>query len=561
MLAYIRKFSATEKAVFAVLVLAALVTAIIMAVRVNSFFMVEIPISGGTLREGLVGLPHTVNPVLAVTDVDRDISSLVYAGLTRDADGTTTPDLATDWSVSSDGLTYTFDLRPGLTFQDGSPLTADDVAFTVAKIQDPALKSPRAADWANVSVTVVSPTRIMFALKQPYGSFLEAAAIGIIPKHIWSQMSDDQFIFNQDNIEAVGAGPYRFSGSSRDQAGIPTDYRLSAWNGYHSVSPNIASIVFSFYPDQDHALAALGSGAIDSLPSISPDAAAKLASDSAEPYTVVSAPLSRVFGVFFDQTQNPVLADPAVRQALSLSVDRQAIIRTALLGYGVPVTGPLPPGFATTTDGSSLPDLAAAQALLAKAGWKKGTSGVYGKKAGKTATTTLAFTLYTADVPDLRQAAESLKAEWAALGADVDVKVYDPSDLYQNVIRPRKYDALLFGEQIGSDGDAYAFWHSSERNAPGLNVAMYANSQADKLLEAIRATPNGPVRTAEDAQLEQQIGADAPAVFLYAPDFIYAVPKALHGVSLSEMSMSSDRFSSESSWYIETERIWKIFAK
>ena len=101
--------------------------------------------------------------------------------------------------------------------------------------------------------------------------------------------------------------------------------------------------------------------------------------------------------------------------------------------------------------------------------------------------------------------------------------------LYQNVIRTRKYDALLFGEEIGKDGDTYAFWHSSQSNAPGLNVAMYANSKADALLADIRKASSTDVETAEYGELDQLIEADLPAVFLYTPDFIYAVPKDLKG--------------------------------
>ncbi len=559
-LGYLQKFSSTEKAVFGAFALAAFVTAIVMAAQVNLHFMVEVPAAGGTLREGLVGLPHTVNPILAVTDVDRDISSLVYAGLTRYQDGNIAPDMASGWTVSPDGLTYTFTLKPGLKFQDGTAVTADDIAFTVGKAQDPALKSPHAGDWAGVTVTALSPSQIQFALKQPGSSFLSATTLGIIPKHIWSAVSDDQFIFSEYNTTAIGSGPYRIDSVSRDTGGIPTKYHLATWNGYYGSSPRLSAIAFSFFPDQDHALAALTSGAIDSLPAVAPEQAARLASDSAEAYTIVSAPLSRIFGVFWNQNQNAVLADPVVRQALGMAVDRTALVKTVLDGYGTPIAGPFPPGIGAPLDQVSQPNIPAGQALLEKAGWKKGADGIYTKKVGKAASTTLAFTLYTADAPELKQSADALKASWASLGASVSVKVYDASDLYQNVIRPRKYDALLFGEQIGKNADLYAFWHSSERNAPGLNVAMYASNKADKILESLRIATSSQARSDGYAQIDQALSADDPAIFLYAPDFIYAVPKSLHGVSLGSMSVPADRFNSIDDWYTETDRIWSIFA-
>ncbi|MDE1975221.1 MAG: hypothetical protein KGI49_01785 [Patescibacteria group bacterium] len=560
---YMRRFSSTERVVFGAFVIAAVVTALVMAEQVNARFMKEVPARGGTLREGLVGLPHAVNPVIAVTDVDKDISALVYAGLTKYSDGSVVPDLAYKWSVSPDGLTYTFDLKPGLTFQDGYPLTADDVLFTVNEIQNPALKSPLAADWANVAATATSPTEIRFVLKQPYSSFPANTAVGIIPKHIWGNVSDDQFIFSQYNIQPVGAGPYKVTGIDRDQGGIPTDYKLSAWGGYSGVKPYISNIDFNFYPDQSRALDALVNGSIDSLPSISSDYASKLAADKGEPFTIATAPMSRIFGVFLNQNNNALLADQTVRQALDMSVDRQAIVDAALGGYGLPLYGPLPPGIATSSESGRDADIAGAQALLEKKGWVMGNDGIMVKakklSGGKISSTTLSFDLYTADAPDLKAAASILHDQWAKMGADVTIKVFEPSDLYQTVIRTRNYDALLFGQAVGSDGDMFAFWHSSERNAPGLNVAMYASSKVDKLLQDIRSNGDPTARAADYAALDQDIRSDVPAIFLYAPDFIYAMPKDLKGAELGTMTVPSDRWSSVSSWYIATDKVWDFF--
>ncbi len=567
-LGYIRKFSATEKAVFGMFVLAALATAIIMASQVNAYFTVEVPSSGGTLHEGLVGLPHTVNPVLAVTDVDRDIAAVVYSGLTKYRNGKIEPDLAQNLVISPDGLTYTFTLKPGTSFQDGAPLTSEDVVFTIEKIRDSALKSPRALDWAGVAVTASSSSVVTFTLRQPYSSFLVNTTIGILPKHIWGSVSDDQFIFSEYNIHPVGSGPYKVTGIERNQGGIPTDYELAAWNGYAGKKPHISTIVFSFFPDEEHALSALESGSIDSLPSISPAQAVQLSSNTGEAYTVVSGPLERIFGIFFNQNVNPVLADPVVRQALALAIDRQAIIKAVLDGYGTPISGPLPPSIriatstaraasATTTQGM----IASAQALLEKNGWKQNSAGVYEKKVAKAPTKTLALTLYTADAPELKQAADIVKQSWTDLGVRVDSKIFEPNELYQSVIRTRTYDSLLFGEAIGKDNDLYAFWHSSQRNAPGLNVAMYANSKVDKLLESIRTTIDTGARTAAFGQLDQLIGADAPAIFLYAPDFVYAVPKRLAGVELGTITTPTDRFASVSDWYVNTERVWPVFSR
>jgi peptide/nickel transport system substrate-binding protein len=140
----------------------------------------------------------------------------------------------------------------------------------------------------------------------------------------------------------------------------------------------------------------------------------------------------------------------------------------------------------------------------------------------------------------------------------VNIKVYEGTDFYQNVIRTRKYDALLFGEVIGKDRDLYAFWHSSQRKSPGLNVAMYANSKADKLLEDIRTTSNDEARATKYLQFDQLIRSDIPALFLYTPDFIYAVPRSLRTIDLRNLTVPADRWSDVTQWYTETENVWKL---
>jgi len=185
----IKRFSATEKVIFGVLVILAGITAIVMAVRASDIFKVEVPAYGGTLKEGLIGLPRTINPILSITDVDRDIGALVYSGLMKYDGDNLVPDLALSYSISPDGLTYDFKLRPDARFQDGTAVTADDIEFTITKIQDLVLKSPHRADWVNVAVNKISSTEIQFILKQPYSPFLSNTTIDSFSANITSNLS------------------------------------------------------------------------------------------------------------------------------------------------------------------------------------------------------------------------------------------------------------------------------------------------------------------------------------------------------------------------------------
>ena len=154
-----------------------------------------------------------------------------------------------------------------------------------------------------------------------------------------------------------------------------------------------------------------------------------------------------------------------------------------------------------------------------------------------------------------------LEAAWTSLGAEVKVSIYESGDLNQNVIRPRKYETLLFGEVIGKDGDAFPFWHSSERNDPGLNIALYVNNQVDKLLESIRSERDEKSKENLYLSFEKAIKSDIPAVFLYSPDYIYVIPDRLKGISLKDLSKPEDRYRGVRDWYVETNSVWKVFQR
>ncbi len=558
---YINKFSITEKTIFAILVAIAVLTSMIMALKVSDMFKIDVPSYGGEIDEGLIGLPHMINPVLAITDADRDISALVYSGLMKYDGDKLVPDIAQDYAISDDGLKYTFKIRPDVYFHDGSKLTTEDIAFTIQKIQNPLLKSPKKADWNNVTINVISPEEIVFVLKQPYAPFITNTTVGILPKHIWNSINDDQFVFSDYNIQPLGSGPYQFKNILKDKGGIPTSLSLVSSSKYYSKKPYIEKINFYFYADEENAVDQLQSGTISSLSSISPENAKELSLQGFDP---ISVPLPRIFGVFFNQNSNPILATKEVRQALDFAVDRKEIIDNGLEGYGLAITGPLPLSELKQVENIPRrnPDLA--KSLLEKNGWQMNKeTNVYEKKGSKNTLQVLTFDLYTADTPDLKKTAQILKDSWEEIGAKVNIKIYDSSELYQSIIRPRKFDALLFGQQIGKDKDLYAYWHSSQRNAPGLNVAMYANSHVDDLLEKIRTSSDEKDNKDKYTELEKYIKNDIPAIFLYSPEFTYILPKEIinnfqNKKIINNITNPSDRWNSINDWYINREKVWKI---
>jgi len=547
-------------------------SALFMVGSINALATVTIPSSGGSLVEGEIGSARFLNPLLTLSDPDEDITALVYSGLTRQMpDGTLTPDLAEQYSISSDGRVYTFALRPDVIFHDGTFVTSADVVFTIQRAQDPAINSDRRADWSGVVVSAPDERTVVFTLPRAYAPFMQNTTLGILPKHLWENVSVKEFPFSMFNTHPVGSGPYKVDKITEDATGAPLQYDLEPFKKYALGAPYLKRISFVFFPNTEELIEGLNDGTVDAAASLSPEDMNAVKRDD---ISVAQVTLPRVFGIFFNQSHNTALAELAVRRALDAAVDKDQIVKSVLTGRGSILNGPIPPGLldgkapATpqkitdiTSSAISAQEarLENARAILQKGGWVfDGASPPAGgwKKGDKT----LSLTLATADQAELVATARAVVADWQALGAQVTLQIYPISELNTNIIRPRNYDALLFGEVVGPELDLYAFWHSSQRNDPGLNLAMYANQKTDSILSDARATIDERARNNFYREFEKAIVADTPAVFLYAPDFLYIVPDDLSGIELGALRSGAERFENAYQWYKDTENVWAVFA-
>lgn len=547
---HVRSLSPGDQVIFFVLALSIVAASLASLYTLEQRLLVEVPARGGTLVEGEIGSPQFINPLLAISDADRDLATLTYAGLMGlSAKGSLVPVLAESYTVSDDGKTYTFTLRKNALFSDGTPVTADDVLFTIHKAQDPAIKSPEYADWAGVTAAALDPHTIRLTLAKPYAPFIGLTTLGILPARLWQNVAGSEFPFTTLETSPVGAGPFRVTSVSRDASGLITNVSLVANTHYALGRPYLDGITFNFYPRAEDLASAIKSGVVESAYDIPSKGA-------------LTAPYARVFGVFWNPSENQIYARIEVRKALSLALDRSALIHSALGGYATPIMGPVPPGgnvTQTPVPTSSNPTLDAAKVLEA-AGWTyDGTAHLWKTGSGKQAQTFGSITLRTSNVPELKSVASAVKSAWEQLGVAVTIELYEPGDLSQNVIRPRKYEALLYGMVIGRDQDLYAFWDSQERNDPGLNIASYVNKTVDALLEDARSSTDESARADDLQKIEDAVAADYPAAFIYAPDFTYTVPHDLRGVVLPQIITPSDRFASVATWYRVTDRVWPFF--
>lgn len=567
---------------FLILVLLGIAIISLFAIPVSSYyhFTAVEPDYGGTLTEGMVGAPKYINPLLAQTsDVDRDLSSLIYSGLMKyDEQGNLISSLAQSFDISGDGLTYTFKLRENLKWHDGQILTADDVIFTILTIQNGDYGSFQRISWQGVDVSKTDNQTVIFKLKNKYAQFLGNTTLGILPKHLWENVKPASFGLSELNIKPVGSGPYKFSKIKLDSAGNISDYELTAFNNYYGGKPLISKIIFSFYASEDKMINGFNQNEIQGLSFISPQKINSVRFPGK--LDIKELRLPRYFAVFLNQNHSKTLSDKNVRQALNYGTDKQMILNKILSSKGLTVDSPMLPGIIEIADLSTKYgfDIDKAKKLLDDTGWKISLNPsadnpsirekitptpAPAKKIKTTPAPTpapkpekLEIKLITSNWPELISVANELKTQWETIGVNVNLEILALPEL-QQAIKDRNYEALLFGEVLGLDPDPFSFWHSSQKRDPGLNLALYDNKDADKLLEDTRQTLDKPARISKYNDFQKLLISDAPAVFLYSPYYLYAQTNEVKGNNIKIISVPSDRFDVINKWYINTKRVFK----
>ncbi|MFZ2984662.1 MAG: ABC transporter substrate-binding protein, partial [Candidatus Moraniibacteriota bacterium] len=376
--------------------------------------------------------------------------------------------------------------------------------------------------------------------------------VGIMPKQILENIAPENFFLADYNLAPVGSGPYSFFGSEKDSSGNILSYELRAWNNYFEGAPYISKVTFHFYPDETALINAYNRKEILGINSVTPDSLAKL--EKRQSTRIYDINIPRVFAVFFNMTKSVALASDEVRAALSYATDRDAIIAEVLSGKGQPALSAFLPFMAGYDSSLARPsfDQEKANALLDNSGWTRGADGVRTK--GNAA---LEITLTVPDWPELSRTAHLLQEQWERIGARVTVNVIGAADLQQNVIRPREYQALLFGEAAMLSSDPYSFWHSSQKRDPGLNLALFDNKDADDILVSLREEPDFEKQLEKYRAFQIILSKENPAVFLYTPTYLYVVSDVVKGVDVQNIDAAHFRLSNIRDWYMNTQRIKK----
>ena len=515
------------------------------------------PASGGTYVEAVPESPHNFNPVLSTNDADRDVTRLIFSSLLKyNERGELVPDLASSYGISKDEKTYTVKLKDGVTWHDGEPFSSEDVIFTINAVQNSEYASPLRSSWQGVKAEAVSGNTVVITLKTPYAAFTpNLALLGILPKHIWKTVAPLNFPLAEFNLKPIGTGPYKFSKLQKDSLGRIISVNLSANENYFAGAPNIKNIILKFYLSEEEAVSAFNRKEVDGI--LLQTAQNKNQLRGIDNSSFFSLPSLRIYAIFLN-TDDKILKDKNVRIAINYAINREELLGKLLDNEGRVAVGPIPPGLPGSSPNVEsygyLPEKT--KEILEKSGWTKDETGAYAKKLGKDKEATLLkFSIIT--TKSIQLAATMIRDYLKNAGIESELKIISLGELQQNYLKTKDYNAILIGESYTDAADPYVFWHGAAIKDPGLNLSLYNNRKVNKILEDARLISNPAKRASKLEEFQKLVLGDAPAVFLYSPNYIYVVKNNVKNINLLKLNVSSARYSKINEWSIETERVWK----
>lgn len=518
----------------------------------SSYYQTPQPVPGGTYTEGMLGAFTNASPIYATDLVDASVSELLFSGLmTYNDQNQLVGDLAESLTANERGTIYTVKLKPNLTWHDGKPLTSADVVFTYQVMQSPDADSPFFNSWQGIKVEAVDERTINFTLPNSLASFPYSLTNGIVPKHLLSGvvMADMRTTaFNTAN--PVGSGPFMWqaiqvSGGSLDDR--QEQIAMRAFPQYHGGEPKLNSFVIRSFRNAQALTRAFEKHEVNAIVGLS-EVPEQLQDDSKlRKYNLL---LTAQVMTFF-RTTHPLFGDVRIRKALVHAIDTTAAMRS--LTYPTqPVREPLLKGQLGFNPAFRQLgyDPAAANALLDQANWPMGPDGFRYQNGAR-----FNFQLSTQGGGEYDRVAQQLKEQWRQVGVDVEVVAAEDAATFQSTLANHTYEALLYGISIGPDPDVFVYWHSSQADVLSplrLNFSEYKSGMADGALAAGRTRADPALRAIKYQPFLQAWQADAPALGLYQPRFLYLARQTVYGLNEHAINSDADRYNNVHNWMVRT---------
>lgn len=540
-----------DKLVVVALIALLVATSVVAIIADSADAAAAVPAYGGSYVEGVAGVPQYLNPVIAATNVDDDVSRLVFTGLTRyDRNGAIVADLASDFRTESDGKVWVFDIRGDAFWHDGAEVTSSDVLYTVGLLQDPAYLGAFADAFRGVRVEAVSRKTVRFTLPDAYGPFADSTTAPLLPAHLLGKVPYAELARQPFNALPVGTGPFKVTEVDARQI------TLTRSDDFYRVKPArtrayLDRIILRFFPDASLALAALSRGEVDGVGGLTPVDAER--ARSLKNATLYSLPTSDFTALFLNvRPTKAVFRERVVRQAIATAIDRSRVLQVAIDGRGTVADEIVPPSsWAYVKDVTRYAyDPREAMRLLDAADWKDHDGDGVRDKGG----VALAFSISTSDEPGRLAAGIAIAQNLRTIGMNIELKAVPFAELVDRAARQRDFDALLVGISRSGDPDPYDFFHSSQARDPGHNFSGYSTLPLDRSLENARRTFDQPKRIELYAPVFQQIATDVPVVFLYFSDYLYVLNRVVQGIRITAIDEPTKRLWNIEDWYVKTAR-------
>lgn len=518
---------------------------------------ITIPAYGGSYTEGMIGAPNLVNPILATSDVDRDLSNLIFSGLMKqDGENQLIPDLASDYRIDAEQTTYTFELRDDLRWHDGHPLTSTDIVFTIDNIKNSEYKSPFKNSFNGVTVQAINDKTVQFKLEKPFTPFLSILTIGIIPEHLWYSIPAFGANLADLNIKPVGSGPYKFKSLTRESSGNVKSYVLEAYEDYHLDKAYIKELSFKFYPDFLTAVTAMQNKNVDGLIYLPKEYKEEVRSSK---INLNNLQFPQYTSLFFNPQKNNLLSNSSFREALALSVNKERILSEVLNGDGQIIHTPILSGLLGYDSELKAKNYnpEKSKEILDDLDWPMPAEGDFRSQSKDDETIELGIKLTTIDQSENVKIASIIQENWQSIGIKTELDIVAKDKIKKDTIETRDYEVLIFGQVVNTSSGPYPFWHSSQNKHPGLNLSVMANKDIDDYLDIIRNAKNNEAKLEPLKKFQEKLLDLNFAIFLYNPTYTYPTADKLKGLeNLKFINLPADRFNNITSWYIKTRRIF-----
>ncbi len=541
-----------------IILLTGLVMGLLLLSEQTGFRLVSpVPTSGGVYTEALIGSMQRLNPALDYYNAaDRDVDRLIFSSLIKfDEKGLPKADLAQVWGISFDGLTYNFELRENAKWHDGTPVTAEDVLFTVDLMRDPDSVLPEDIKkiWTDVEVVVLSDTLVQFKLQEAFAPFMDYLNFGILPKHILGGMTYLEMINSQFNLNPVGSGPYQFESLIVEDNQIK-GVVLASNQEYYLEPAYINDFVFRYYPDSQSAYAAYQEGIVQGISEVTADVLPQILQNTELALYSAIEPEFSIILFNLGNSDVEFLQEVSIRRALLMALDRRGMIDRILSGQGVIADVPVLPNSWAYYSGNDRvdQDVSAAAGLLKEAGYVYETEGSdVRSKDGKK----MAFRMIHPDDAFHTALAQSIQADWRTIGVELELVSLPYDTLILDHLQPLTSEAALIDINYARspDPDPYPFWDQAQRSG-GQNYSQWENRVISQYLEEARVMSDSSERAKLYRNFQVVFSEELPALPLFYPVYNFTVDKSVQGIRVGSWYDSADRFQNVTEWYILAQK-------